>query len=122
MATLKKDGTYSWRARAIVVRDARHVHNGPDVTSGPPARSKDTKRWCKGHVGREHKIVAQVMADKGYLVRAVQFCSACGREFDQYYKVSFLRNDPPEWMTPELHKQLEQAEHERTARRRRQVA
>ena len=49
---LKEDKS-SWRASGLVVRDAR-ADKTPERPR-PRAAKKDTKHWCKGKVGREHR-------------------------------------------------------------------
>ena len=44
---------FSWHASGILARDARHEKTEKQV---PGHRAKkDTKRWCRGKVGREHE-------------------------------------------------------------------
>jgi len=49
---LKEDSS-SHRASGVIARDARHVHNGPEVPRAVRGK-KDRKRWCGGKEGREH--------------------------------------------------------------------
>jgi hypothetical protein len=94
MATLKED-RYSWKARGVIVRDARHTHNGPNVMPGPmPTKRKDTKRWCRGKAGVEHKLVVVVLRRFTLIPSLVRHCSGCGKEFGSY---SGVWGKPPEW-------------------------
>lgn len=43
----------SWHADGVRRRDFRAAADGPDTPRRTPAR-KDTRRWCRGVVGREH--------------------------------------------------------------------
>jgi len=43
----------SWHASGVLVRDARHTKTEQQV--GGHRAKKDTKRWCRGKVGREHE-------------------------------------------------------------------
>jgi hypothetical protein len=104
MATLAKNGTYSWQARGVLVRDARHVHNGP---SEPAHRgSKDRKRWCRGKVGVGHTLVVAVLRRFTLFPSLVRHCSKCGKEFGTY---SGNWGKPPEWASAEDLKALERA-------------
>jgi hypothetical protein len=105
MATLKEDSS-SYRASGVMVRDARHTHNGP---SEPAHRStKDKRRWCRGKVGIPHKLVVSVELRKYGFPRLSRHCSECGKEFDSY---GGYFGKPPEWASPEDLKALEQAKH-----------
>jgi hypothetical protein len=80
-----KEDTSSYRASGVMVRDARHVHNGPEAPRG--ARSKkDRKRWCGGHVGREHKPECIVKRQWNDRVRwYVLACTTCGKELAHHF-------------------------------------
>ena len=88
MATINRGDPLSWKARGTAVRDSRHEHAGPEVASAP-SRPRDTKRWCKGKVGREHALVVRDARELGKYAlqtrqRLVQFCSKCGKELDSW--------------------------------------
>src|SRR5271165_530401 len=103
MATLKEDSS-SYRASGVIVRDARHTHNGP---SEPAHRSsKNTRRWCKGKVGREHKLVTSLIVESYGFPYVVRHCSGCGKEFGRF---GGHWGKPPEWATDEDRKMLERA-------------
>jgi len=107
VATLSKDGTYGWRARGTVVRDARHTHNGPNE---PAHRSsKDKKRWCRGKVGVQHKLVVTLDSGGRFFPRLVRHCSVCGKQFDTYCRWGA----PPEWVSAEDLKALDEARQQR---------
>ena len=58
MAKLSHDDS-SWHARGVIRRDAQHTKAPEDEArpvGAPPAKKKNTKRWCKGKEGREHVI------------------------------------------------------------------
>lgn len=95
MATLSRD-VKTYRSGGVRVRDARHVHNGPDICD-KPAAPKRTRLWCRGKIGREHRLVvgdekslgkAAYSFSKGTLVR---YCAVCGKELERW--------SPPELMT-----------------------
>ena len=88
MATLARDRT-TYRAGGIRVRDARHVHNGPEI-SGQPAAPKNTRQWCRGKIGRAHAPVAGDEKSLGKLGYAfakdwlLLYCSTCGKELGRW--------------------------------------
>jgi hypothetical protein len=47
-----KEDTSSWASSGIIKRDANH--GGPVKTPAKAHKRKNTKRFCKGKVGREH--------------------------------------------------------------------
>jgi hypothetical protein len=105
-----KADVYSWKARGAAVRDARHTHDGPEGAQG--SRGKDTRRWCKGKVGREHRLTVTIMSRYGLWAELVRHCSACGKDFGTFWRSSFasMRRNPPDWATRELLKQLDIAD------------
>jgi hypothetical protein len=94
-----------WKASGAAVRDARHTHNGPSVAAH--RSSKNTKRWCRGKSGIEHKLVVSLHDERG-LPRLVRHCSECGKEFGTHYAHS-IWSKAPCWASPEDLKALEQA-------------
>ena len=96
----------SWKETAAERRDARHT-KVPDDPRPTPGK-KDTKRWCGGKVGREHKpkcmpygsrFMSGMDIFKDWRVYA---CTACGKELERYAPIRF-RSDPPQpkpdWVT-----------------------
>lgn len=84
---MSKAAALSWRLGAAEVRDARHVHDGPEVVGGPSKR-KDTKRWCKGKVGREHTVVVRDATDLGkrrFRMQLIRCCATCGKELETWW-------------------------------------
>ena len=51
MARISYDDT-SWKAGGIIRRDFRHTAVDDQPRKWPA--KKDTRKWCKGHVGRKH--------------------------------------------------------------------
>ncbi len=108
MATLSKDGHGSWHASGVVVRDARHTHNGP---SEPAHRAtKDKRRWCRGKVGVAHKLVVRL--DTSWIrPQLLRYCTVCGKEFGSYWRFEYDVVDrhrrvvehvvppPPDWVS-----------------------
>lgn len=77
----------SWRAGGIRHRDNRHDHGTSEVPRHR-GKKKDTKKWCKGKVGREHQISTVEKWDWCL----VDKCMVCGKE------LNFRRNpDKPMW-------------------------
>jgi hypothetical protein len=77
----------SWREGATVRRDARRTA----VDDTPKTRglsSRDTRRWCKGKIGVEHKHEVKPWSDlkkHGFVLDwLVLFCSTCGKDLDRY--------------------------------------
>ena len=86
MARISDDAS-SWKAGGVQHRDFRHTHNGPEVPTRKGGR-KNTRRWCKGIVGREHTIEVGIAAPRWNLFRSgapiwiVDKCTTCGKEFN----------------------------------------
>ena len=108
---MSKAAAFSWRLGAAEVRDARHVHDGPEVTAAP-AKHKDTRRWCKGKIGREHVMAVSIMNRHGIWAELVRHCSGCGKKFGSFHRSSYasVRRNPPDWATKDLLKQLDAAD------------
>jgi hypothetical protein len=73
---------------------------------------KDTKHWCKGKFGKEHKLIVKSFAE---LKKAtwlpgcyVQYCEECGKECAYYYPPiggnmeSDSNSNKPEWLVNHL--------------------
>ena len=85
------------RAR-VIARKAERNTKTPEV-SRPVAASKDTKRWCRGKVGREHQPKCfprthSILGDTGW--RELR-CEACGKCLA--YWVPWFTEPKPEWVT-----------------------
>jgi hypothetical protein len=86
-----------WRENANKRRDERRTVV-PSIR--PQGGSKrNTKRWCRGVVGREH---TPVCTDYNELKRAtyakdwkVLVCTTCGKELDNYWPCSWFKSDKP---------------------------
>lgn len=91
MARISQDDD-SWKAGGVKRRDFRHTHedgheaepepeiDGWGLPKHPTTKSakKNTKKWCKGVVGREHVVVTEVknIGRWGY---SIIVCSTCGK-------------------------------------------
>lgn len=92
----------SWQESANRRRDERHTV--ADIR--PPGGSKkDTKRWCRGRVGREHKPECRTYSEHkrvGYGPDwRLLICAECGKELDRYMPIRWFKTkDPvPTWVT-----------------------
>lgn len=90
-----------WKAGAAKRRAARQS-KGPDEAAPLPAK-KDKKRWCGGHVGREHEKVCMPYNDARSIFKdwRILACKHCGKRFETYYPFGF-DNQPkpkPDWVT-----------------------
>lgn len=77
----------SWHASGLLNRDARATKAPEDEELAHKARKKNTKRWCKGHVGREHQIVwirYNTVHNNNRLPDnwLIQRCKVCKRTFE----------------------------------------
>lgn len=92
----------SWKKSAADRRDARNTKS-PEASKPVPSK-KDTKRWCKGKVGVEHKLECRdYVATKNapeYLNRwKLLICTACGKELERWAPFGRRANNPPpEWV------------------------
>ena len=85
-----------WKIGAAARRDARHT-KGPDEPAPHPAK-KDKKRWCGGHVGREHTPVCMPAKLTFAFKRARDLvCTTCGKILEQYWGMG--KQQPPPWVT-----------------------
>ena len=91
--------TTNYRASGLIKRDARHVHNGPEVPRRVRAK-KDRKRWCGGHVGREHKPKCMAKRfDRPSFNWYVLACTECGKELASYFPMfRSARRQKPDWV------------------------
>lgn len=95
----------SYRESANRRRDIRQAKPLDAATKG--AAKKDTKRWCRGKVGVEHKPVCvpyrtdkpEPNADRwsSHKWRILQ-CETCGRKLDYWYPFGADRHDKPAWV------------------------
>lgn len=97
MAGYKGSDASEWKVGAAARRDARHALG--DVHAGKTPNRKDTKRWCRGKVGREHATAVGTHAEvKGwnaiFATWQVLYCTECGRELDVYYG---SKQEKPDW-------------------------
>lgn len=91
MARISNDDD-SWNASSIKHRDARHSHDGPEINT--KKKKKDTKKWCKGKVGREHEYTTVDSKRFRNTVSMFQVdkCSKCGKETNWKIKDEFRQS------------------------------
>jgi len=78
MAKISRDDT-SWHASGVKTRDARHTKS-PEET-GRHQSKKNTKKWCRGKIGKEH---TGEWRDKGYC--HILTCTKCGKHLDYKWR------------------------------------
>lgn len=88
-----------YKASGIRRRDTRNTKL-PDIR--PPSGSKkDTKRWCRGVVGREHEPECRLSKYSFAQEWRDLVCKKCGKELDWWWPSRFWpRAKPkPDWVT-----------------------
>jgi hypothetical protein len=85
----------------------RDVRNAKDVVRQQSGSSRDTKRWCRGKAGVEHKpkcvdYRATKLSRAGYPESFLKgwkllICTECGKELKTYFP--FGKGNPPSWVT-----------------------
>jgi hypothetical protein len=69
----KRKDESNWAYGGVRRRDERHTHEGQEVPTHN--KKKNTKRWCKGKVGREHKF--ELVQQRFWTLHK---CSVCGKQ------------------------------------------
>lgn len=92
MTAVAKDD--DWNARANARRDFRAT-KVPETPGPGKGSRKDTKRWCKGKVGREHVGVCMNRYEKYLIEWRELVCKNCGRRLDTYYGGLFIGQGGP---------------------------
>jgi hypothetical protein len=65
-----------------VRQEVRHGWDGPEELPHRPRR-KDTKKWCKGKIGRKHECVwRNLYLPGGRFWYAIYECTNCGKQRD----------------------------------------
>lgn len=83
MARVSQDSD-SWKASGVQRRDARQIKDNPQVKH--PGK-KDTKRWCKGKVGREHVLLTRSIQLGGSREWGDEdYCKVCSKVVTQRWK------------------------------------
>lgn len=105
-----KECSTNYHASSLRRRAARQ--DKPDDAPRRARGKKDRKRWCGGHVGREHQpkcfdyrelkhrngFYAEGSAFSGWKILA---CTACGKELDHWFPWDDTRlaSPKPAWVT-----------------------
>jgi ribosomal protein S25 len=96
-----------WKKAASDRRDERHIKDEKEVPKH--SSKKNTKKWCRGKVGVEHKLECKKYNDvknmsiiaQYYINARILICTVCGKELDAYLPHSniFFKSKPkPEWV------------------------
>lgn len=86
MAKVSHDAD-SWKASGVLRRDARQTKDEPNIKH--PGK-KNTKRWCKGKVGREHTLVTRPIQMGGNLSWGDEdYCKVCSKVVVQRWKFTW---------------------------------
>lgn len=94
------DGYWSRRAN-----DRRNLRQAKVEIRPPSGSSKDTKRWCRGVVGREHQPQCVDWAKHTRSTLKVEWrvlvCTACKKQLAYYFPSPFRKTPvpPPSWVT-----------------------
>jgi hypothetical protein len=80
MARIKKDPD-GWHADGVINRDTRHDYGTPDAPKHKP-KAKNTRKWCKGKEGREHKPVWSLESSFTWLTWYQSTCSVCKKHLE----------------------------------------
>lgn len=94
----------SWRLRGLKRRNERQTKI-PDVRALSGSK-KDTKKWCRGVVGREHSPQCRSYNEtKNYKLSnewKILVCTKCGKHLDYYFPHTFFGEPPlkkpPSWV------------------------
>lgn len=78
----------SWKEDSNNRRDIRNIKISDEQTKVP--NNRNTKKWCKGKIGHEHKLECKKYNDikkpgNHRTSWRILFCSNCGKEIDIYY-------------------------------------
>ena len=82
----------SWREQSADRQAVRNEKSDDTPKTRGVANKRDTKRWCRGKSGVEHKLVVSSLTDahKDYGMSTtfagwyIRYCSKCGKEFAMY--------------------------------------
>lgn len=89
-----------WKENAVKRRDARHTKSSDEHKTTAPNK-RNTRKWCKGKVGVEHKAECKKYHEvkntsfKFYRSWRILVCTVCGKELDIYFAT---RKNKPEWV------------------------
>lgn len=77
----KKKYLDDWSGGALKRKEFRHTHNGPEVPRHI-GKKKNTRKWCKGKVGREHVWSRTAYLTIKWLNKSYYcwHCEGCGKQ------------------------------------------
>lgn len=81
MSTSKKDGAISWKVGSAIARDTRATKD-PGTQVAKHSSKKDTRKWCRGKIGREHKPRWVSDHNKHYSSASIYECSVCKKHIE----------------------------------------
>jgi hypothetical protein len=88
-----------WKLRGVKRRDERHTKD--ENIRPTSSNKKNTKKWCRGVVGREHKLACKDV-DFYRFKNKVLACTECGKQVDWWSEPPlFWRSTrpKPDWVT-----------------------
>lgn len=92
MATGKERGYKDWKLGKEFKRSARS-YTESDSIARASSKSKNTKKWCKGKVGRKHTLAIY----NKYTMTHNYKCLKCGKEFWGKLDLTKFDLEPKRW-------------------------
>lgn len=105
-----------WKESSNKRREVRHTKDSDEHRKESSIKRKNTKRWCKGKVGKEHTTVCMTYAEaklpkeernvtRSGVGKASKYferyrflvCTNCGKELEVYYGLK--SHQKPDWVT-----------------------
>jgi hypothetical protein len=89
----------NWKEGSVKRRDARHTKSSDEHRTTVPNK-RNTKKWCKGKVGVEHKPKCMKYSEvkrsgKLFDTWRILVCTVCGKELGTYYNT---KKNKPDWV------------------------
>jgi hypothetical protein len=90
----------SYKETATERRDDRSAKD--EIKEKPLHKKKNTKKFCKGKIGKEHELEVRNYSDlnkRSFPVNKdwkILMCKNCGEELDVYFPI-FEDEIPPDW-------------------------
>lgn len=83
----KKSKYSSWHGSGVYARDMRATKD-PEPQVGKHRSSKNTRKWCKGKVGKEHKGIWVVESNRTTPRWFTLVCENCNKHLDYCWPFS----------------------------------
>src|SRR5271165_5583339 len=89
--SLRRRAMSDWKESANKRKDKRHTKDSDEHKTTTQSNKRNTKKWCKGKVGVEHKLECRNYnevknTDRPYLDSwRVLMCSVCGKEMGLWF-------------------------------------